>query len=36
MISDAELLLGVSRHLSTYSISQSVVALDSLSYAGKM
>jgi hypothetical protein len=36
MITDAELLLGVSRHLSTYSISHSVVALDALGYAGRI
>ena len=36
MLDDAELLLGVSRHLSTYVISPTHAALESLQYAGQV
>src|ERR1039457_4885926 len=36
MLDDAELLLGVSRHLSTYMISPAHAALESLQYAGQV
>lgn len=36
MLDDAELLLGVSRHLSTYSISPAHAALESILYAGQV
>lgn len=36
MLDDAELLLGVSRHLSTYAISSAHAALDSLQFAGQV
>ena len=36
MLDDAELLLGVSRHLSTYAISSAHAALESLQYAGQV
>lgn len=36
MLDDAELLLGVSRHLSTYAISPAHAALESLQYAGQV
>ncbi len=36
MLDDAELLLGVSRHLSTYVISSAHAALESLQYAGQV
>jgi hypothetical protein len=36
VLDDAELLLGVSRHLSTYVISPAHAALESLRYAGQV
>lgn len=36
MLDDAELLIGVSRHLSTYVISSAHAALESLQYAGQV
>ena len=36
MIDDAELILGMGRHLSTYSVSASTAALGSLGFAGKV
>lgn len=36
MFDDAELILGVSRHLSTYGISTTHAALESLQYAGQV
>jgi len=36
MLSDAELLLGLGRHLSAYEISSSHAALDSLQFAGQV
>lgn len=36
MLSDAELLLGLGRHLSAYGVSSSHAALDSLHYAGEV
>jgi len=36
VLDDAELLLGVSRHLSTYAISSAHAALESIQYAGQI
>jgi hypothetical protein len=36
VLDDAELLLGVSRHLSTYVVSSAHAALESLQYAGQV
>jgi hypothetical protein len=36
VLDDAELLLGVSRHLSTYAISSAHAALESLQFAGQV
>ncbi len=36
MLTDAQLLLGLSRHLSAYSYSPSVAELDGLNYAGQV
>lgn len=36
MITDAELLLGLSRHLSTYAVNPSTATLDSLAFAGRL
>jgi len=36
VLDDAEMLLGISRHLSTYAISPAHAALESLQYAGQV